>query len=85
MEGMEKKIILKEKRPFLFHGEVIWHLPNTVFVVLEEKKMPIMGLSYKIKDLKFGFVLEGFHNSKDFEILGVGRNEKDNIRKWKCS
>lgn len=62
------KVILKEKRPFCYKNTFTWFDAGTEFEVIDTKEIPLMGLGYKIKDLKFGRVMDGWNTAKDFII-----------------
>lgn len=60
--------ILKEKRPFSYKNVFTWYDAGTEFEILEEKEIIMMGTGYKIKEKKFGCIMEGWNTSKDFII-----------------
>lgn len=66
---MSKLVRLKEEMPFLFKGTYTFFKVGEEFEVVEEKVMPLMGLGYKLRSLRWNIILEGFTNANDFEEL----------------
>lgn len=60
------RVRLLEDRPFMFKDVVTFYKKGDMFEVVETRNMPMMGLGYKIKCLKFNCVLDGFNSAKDF-------------------
>lgn len=72
----ELKLI--EKRPFMNNG--VWTYPKlgTIFEVIEEKQMPIIGLMYKIRYKNFPTLkIEGFHKPDSFQNIKASEKEDE--------
>ena len=60
-----KKVILKEKMPFMYKGTLTWYDIGTEFEVVKEAKLKMIGLCYKVK--KYGCIFDGWRVAKNFE------------------
>lgn len=57
------------ERPFCYKGTFTFFKKGHLFEVLESKQLPLMGLGFKLKDLKWNCIIDGWNNSKDFEVI----------------
>ena len=64
MKNQIKIVTLKEKIPLMFKGNPTWYDVGDNFAVVEEKIMPIVGLTYKLS--KCGCILDGNIIAKNF-------------------
>ena len=60
--------LIEDEFPFMYKGTVTFYKKGELFEVIEEKDMKCMGLGYKLRNLRFSVVFEGFSNAKSFEV-----------------